>query len=362
MKWMTSPDFSKKTIETLAKRAAYHCSNPDCRVITVGPNSDPNKSIVIGEAAHIQGARTTSKRFNIDMTNFSRGEITNGIWLCRNCHKLIDSDENLYTSNILFSWREQHEKYVLSDLGNNTQKTQYRELQETLIEFENYPPLIRRIVIDKPDGWEWRLTAELMRYLNKPAFRKLQDLRDSLYIKSRDVLSEEEVFEWIRGRVGEMSRIIEPFMNLIQRLNDSWGKPGEAGDINEIHHICCLIRDNLEEVIKFEEKLFFVIVPENTENIVALLKNCIGSQVEKLQTIPESLDEVIALIKTENEGTAESPVVIQKEITFDLPEGWEKNFNKELKKIKYDNFSEETGCMPIATFIVIIVTALILFL
>ncbi|QSW88265.1 MULTISPECIES: hypothetical protein [Flavobacterium] len=44
-----NPDFNKTTIDTLAKRAGYKCSNPDCRVNTIGPNSDPEKSTKIGE-------------------------------------------------------------------------------------------------------------------------------------------------------------------------------------------------------------------------------------------------------------------------------------------------------------------------
>jgi hypothetical protein len=58
------PDFSKKTVDTLAKRAGFICSNPDCRVSTVGPNSNPEKSTMIGEAAHILGARPNSKRYS----------------------------------------------------------------------------------------------------------------------------------------------------------------------------------------------------------------------------------------------------------------------------------------------------------
>lgn len=38
-----SPDFNQKTVDVLAKRAGYVCSNPDCRVSTVGPNSNEKK-------------------------------------------------------------------------------------------------------------------------------------------------------------------------------------------------------------------------------------------------------------------------------------------------------------------------------
>ena len=49
-------DFSAKTKEILAKRVTYKCSNPECKKPTIGPNSDPNKTVLIGVAAHITAA------------------------------------------------------------------------------------------------------------------------------------------------------------------------------------------------------------------------------------------------------------------------------------------------------------------
>ncbi len=96
------PGFTKKTKEILAKSAAYKCSNPSCGVLTVGPNSQRDKVTSLGEAAHIYGAKPTSARYNTDMTNSSRAEITNGIWLCSNCHNKIDDDKGTYPADLLF--------------------------------------------------------------------------------------------------------------------------------------------------------------------------------------------------------------------------------------------------------------------
>ncbi|MEJ2496972.1 MAG: hypothetical protein P8Y43_05775, partial [Sulfurovaceae bacterium] len=220
-------DFNKKTIDILSKRAAFICSNPDCRASTVGPNLDPEKSTLIGEAAHIFGARPNSKRFKLEMEDNLRAEITNAIWLCRNCHKLIDSDEGLYSSDLLFRWREEHEKYVLSELGNSIDRLNYERQQAETSEFANYPPIIRRIVIDRPNGWEYRLTAEIMRYLNGSYFRKLKDLREKLYIKQRTHLDSNEVLNWVQKRLSDCSKMIQPFVPLMDKLTKSWGKPGE---------------------------------------------------------------------------------------------------------------------------------------
>jgi len=338
------PDFQKKTIDTVARRASYICSNPDCRVSTVGANSDPEKSTVIGEAAHIFGARASSKRYNLEMTDTARAEITNAIWLCCNCHKLIDTDSQEYSSDILFVWREQHERYTQSELGNPTDRIQLEQQNSQLSLFESYPPLIRRIVIDKPEGWEWRLTAELMRYHNRYILRKIKDLRDGLYVRPPDHISSDEVIEWVSKRLGEASNMLGPITNLVNRLNDAWGPPGEPGDVEEIYHISCLIRDNLEQIVRFEEQVYFVSVPEEYEKLIDSLKGLLGTQVSKLADIPISLDEIVSFISTDHGSTAEEPITIKKSIEFELPSGWERQFYRELKRAKrYSQRSEGIG-------------------
>jgi ribosomal protein L37AE/L43A len=356
------PEFNKKTIDTLAKRAAFKCSNPDWRVSTVGPNTDSYKSTIIGEAAHIFGARPNSKRYCPKMTDAARAEITNSIWLCRNCHKLIDTDEQKYTSDILFAWREQHERYIQSELGSATDQIQFEEQTSKLSLFENYPSLIRRIVIDKPDGWEFRLTAELMRHLNRPHFRKIKDLRDGLYVKPQVHIDSEEVINWLQMRLAEASNMSNPIANLIDRLNESWGPPGEPGNVEEIYHITCLIRDYLEQVVKYEEQIYFANAPKEYGRLIDLLKNLLGSQAEKLAEIPDYLDEVVSLIGAEYGDTIERPHVIKKTIYFDIPKEWNKQFNREFRRAKRHQSQEtgKNGCL--AFFIIAFIIWLVMFI
>lgn len=355
------PDFNRNTIETLAKRAAYKCSNPDCRVSTVGPNTDPDKSTIIGEAAHIYGARIGSKRYNPNMTDAVRAEITNSIWVCRNCHKLIDTDEIKYSTNTLFVWREKHEEYIASNLGNITDKITHEEQISILKDFANYPLIVKRIIIDKPFGWEYRLTAELMRFLNEPLYRRLNDLQSGLYLKQIENLNKDGAFNWIHDRISELTRIAQPAVGLLNLLTKSWGKPGEPGNVQEIHHVTKLIKDYLEQVIYFEERIHFVNVPEEYRRSVDLLKNLIGSQVKKLSSIPSDLDDIITLSKELREQNI-PPKVITKEWVFELPDYWENEFSQELNKLKNNQFSTKSsssGCLPIIV-VFVIVGALIL--
>lgn len=112
-------DFTQKTKDILAKRVAYRCSIPFCRCNTIGPASEPNKIISIGEAAHICAASEGGKRYDSSMTPEERSSINNGIWCCRNHAAMIDRDEKHFTVDLLKSWKEKAEKFSKESLSNS---------------------------------------------------------------------------------------------------------------------------------------------------------------------------------------------------------------------------------------------------
>ena len=103
-------DFTKATIEILAKRVGYLCSNPNCRKATIGPNEHIGKSTTIGIAAHITAASGGGPRYDDTFTTEQRRHIDNGIWLCSNCATLIDKDEKKYAIDTLKKWKEDAEE------------------------------------------------------------------------------------------------------------------------------------------------------------------------------------------------------------------------------------------------------------
>ncbi len=50
------------------ERAGYRWSRPECRRLTIGPNSDAAKSTSTGVAAHIRAAAEGGPRFDPDQT------------------------------------------------------------------------------------------------------------------------------------------------------------------------------------------------------------------------------------------------------------------------------------------------------
>ena len=113
-------DFLSATIEQLAKRVGYRCSNPGCRRHTSGPRDDAEKSINIGVAAHITAASAGGARYDKSLTPAARLSIENGIWLCQDCGKLVDNDAQRYTVEVLRDWKTRAEELALLELEQPT--------------------------------------------------------------------------------------------------------------------------------------------------------------------------------------------------------------------------------------------------
>ena len=184
--------------------------------------------------------------------------------------------------------------------------------------FEGFPAVIRRIVIDKPETWEWRLTAELMRHLNKPVFRQLNDLRNGYYSKPGEHVQDDYLLEWINERMNEFPILIDPPAKLIGQLNSAW----EKENAEEILHICQLLKDSLIRIVEQEERVHFAIFPEELERLHNLLKNTLGAQADHFSEIPDALDGVVALVGGNHGGTEENPTIVEKTIEFELPDNW----------------------------------------
>ncbi len=109
-------DFSLATKELLANRVGRKCSNPSCRKLTCGANTDPDKITNIGVASHICAAAKGGPRYDESMTPEERKAFDNGIWLCQSCSKLIDTDTIRYTKEVLLRWKKVAEELAILEV------------------------------------------------------------------------------------------------------------------------------------------------------------------------------------------------------------------------------------------------------
>jgi hypothetical protein len=120
-------DFSEATKRILAERAGWYCSFPNCGQFTLGPsNSDQEKRINNGIAAHICAASENGPRYDPLMTPEQRRSVENGIWMCRNHGNLIDADFLTYSVTQLKEWKITAENKAYAMLSNSNYSTETR--------------------------------------------------------------------------------------------------------------------------------------------------------------------------------------------------------------------------------------------
>jgi len=319
---VASERFVRSVVEILAKRAGNTCSNPECGALTAGPADDQDRAIVVGEAAHIYGARPGSARFLNTMTDASRGDVTNGIWLCRNCHKMVDADPAQFPAELLFEWRRDHERLCLASLGKAGTLRQ-RVIDRRLEGFERCSYLAQQIILDKPKFWEHKLTAELLRSSLQPIAKRWDALHRGLYALPARSVETSDYIPWFRAQMPAMSGQVHALAGLVNgELQASWGPPGEPGSEHEIHRLCGLVAEACQRLLEWEEGVRSVVPPDEFTEAHRLLVGIGGRFINEIARIPDFLAAIFSA--DDPSGSHELMLV------FDLPDRWADDLERAL--------------------------------
>ncbi len=127
-------DFALKVKRVLAERVANHCSRQKCRAITSGPRTEPGRAVNLGVAAHITAASAGGPRYDPALSPPQRQDVENGIWLCQNCAKLVDSDPSAFPSELLRDWKVKAEEYARINIGKTASRGRSRRAPEPNLE------------------------------------------------------------------------------------------------------------------------------------------------------------------------------------------------------------------------------------
>lgn len=117
---MTKRDnFDKNTIVKTAAKVGYRCCFPGCNKFCSASSHD-DKLINIGVACHITAAAPGGPRYDANITPEERKNGDNLIWMCQTHSKIIDSDSERYTVEVLRSYKKIKEQEVYEELISTT--------------------------------------------------------------------------------------------------------------------------------------------------------------------------------------------------------------------------------------------------
>src|SRR5579863_176278 len=114
---MREADFTTSTKNIIAARAGYRCSYPECDQATTGPGPEQIDVETKGVAAHIFAASEGGPRGTDGLSVAQRQSATNGIWLCADHARLVDSTGGRnYPASLLQAWKSWQEQRIDSEL------------------------------------------------------------------------------------------------------------------------------------------------------------------------------------------------------------------------------------------------------
>jgi hypothetical protein len=187
----TRDEFPPNVIEILKKRAAFICSNPSCKVMTVAPSiEDENKVQYIGVASHITAAKLGGPRYDSLITPEERKAISNAIFLCNNCGTMIDKNNGLdYKVKTLNKWKSDHEKWVLNNLNKSA------------------PGISPISVITSSENQSGGITANVVN-LNGINFNPIDDKKEhdkKIFIEADKIFNEDNLNKILDSMLGDES-------------------------------------------------------------------------------------------------------------------------------------------------------------
>lgn len=105
-------EFSLAVKRDVRDRAGGLCSQPQCRIPTVGADNSTEQGVtIIGVAAHIRAAAPGGPRHDPIQVPAERTSIKNAIWLCASCATLIDKNQGRnFSVEQLIEWKQKAEQ------------------------------------------------------------------------------------------------------------------------------------------------------------------------------------------------------------------------------------------------------------
>ena len=111
---MTRTNVSPKEARIVYIHSGGVCAFPTCGKDLVEPGTETDDLSFIGEIAHIVADSRQGPRGEWSMNDKDRDKHPNLILLCRNCHKKIDDQPNVFSVSVLRQMKLDHEERVRS--------------------------------------------------------------------------------------------------------------------------------------------------------------------------------------------------------------------------------------------------------
>ncbi len=171
------------------------------------------------------------------------------------------------------------------------------ELEELLtkglrIAFKDETEKAKKIAFDRPDYWEFLLTAELLSSKIGLIRKELVELERGMFFKKTRRVTGQEFINWSQSRLGDLTSLIQLLSKrFTEDFQLSWGKPGEPGDPVEIKRVADSVFLLCRELLEWEAEFRSVIPPDSFMPLRHMMEGWASQVISSIENIPAKLLE-----------------------------------------------------------------------
>jgi hypothetical protein len=148
------------------------------------------------------------------------------------------------------------------------------------------------LALDKPEFWEYLLTAELLRSESDRLAREFDDLDRGLAFRRTRYVDGNQFIAWARPRLQDLVNLVGFLMVAVtEEIPASWGPPGEPGDPLEIKRAVDKTIYACEELLEWQSEIRSLYPPEPFVPLKGMMSDWAFPLFEQIAAIPDALVE-----------------------------------------------------------------------
>lgn len=196
--------------------------------------------------------------------------------------------------------------------------------------FHSLSPSALRLVLEKPDSWEYRLFLQCWTDVVAQRSNLFREYRDGLRLGFSEPVPSTMAKQWMDTRLHELEGLVDSANKL---LNDSaqraFGPPGEPSDPEEIVWVSQILGELLETTLIWSKRIRCAHVEEPFDKLMSELALFADQLITQLRTFPiEGLRKIEEALSCVNNGEKQE---LRLAMTIELANLYA--FNQALSKI-----------------------------
>jgi hypothetical protein len=160
----------------------------------------------------------------------------------------------------------------LGPFCNQIREVLKRHIYENLEDIQDEPEYIKKIVIEKPIGWEYLLASDLLKNRLEKVNSNYDEIDNDTIIQRLKTISGDFFLNWYQNYIENLGNFIKLFNECVNGLLKSFGEPGVAGKPIEIKNAVDRILQLCRELINIEYELNSFSVPKELVNTKSKLR------------------------------------------------------------------------------------------